>query len=184
MIFRPEVLQAGRIKEKKNKCFILPLLHLQGKKKEEQCRSKRYCFALFFSKHETASFWTKRAISFKYDANMSTSKSVLSYLLFISIASLPTSIGALIVGCLSTFVLGLRFMQFDPQWINKLLISSIWPLIWLLIAPLFTRLFQFGPWFHISSIKSLIGHQTSIFMQLSPDLTKSTLKNNNLTPEL
>jgi len=28
--------------------------------------------------------------------------------------------------------------------------------------------FHFGPWFRISSIKSLIGHQTSIFMQLSP----------------
>jgi len=28
--------------------------------------------------------------------------------------------------------------------------------------------FHFGPWFQISSIKSLIGHQTSIFMQLSP----------------
>jgi len=28
--------------------------------------------------------------------------------------------------------------------------------------------FDFGPWFRISSIKSLIGHQTSIFMQLSP----------------
>jgi hypothetical protein len=28
------------LKRKKNKCFILPLLHVQGKKKEEQCRSK------------------------------------------------------------------------------------------------------------------------------------------------
>ena len=33
------------------------------------------------------------------------------------------------VGRLFTLVLGLEFMQFDPQLINKLLISSIWPLI-------------------------------------------------------
>jgi hypothetical protein len=36
------------LKRKKTKVFILPLLHVQGKKKEEQCRSKRHCFALFF----------------------------------------------------------------------------------------------------------------------------------------
>jgi hypothetical protein len=59
-------------------------------------------------------------------------------------------------------------MKFDPQLINKLLISSIWPLIRLITAPLFTCLFQFGPWFRISSIKFLIDNQTSIFMQLSP----------------
>jgi hypothetical protein len=58
----------------------------------------------------------------------------------------------------STLVLGLWFMQFDPQLINKLLISSIWPLILLITAPIFTRLFQFGPWFRIFLIKSLIGH--------------------------
>ena len=33
------------------------------------------------------------------------------------------------VGRLFTLVLGLAFMQFDPQLINKLLISLIWPLI-------------------------------------------------------
>jgi hypothetical protein len=32
----------------------------------------------------------------------------------------------------------------------------------------FARVLHFGPWSWISSIKSLIGHQTSIFMQLSP----------------
>jgi hypothetical protein len=32
----------------------------------------------------------------------------------------------------------------------------------------FARVLHFGPWSRISSIKSLIGHQTSIFMQLSP----------------
>ena len=35
-------------------------------------------FFLFSEKHETASFWTKRAVSFKYGANMSTSKSVFN----------------------------------------------------------------------------------------------------------
>jgi hypothetical protein len=36
------------------------------------------------------------------------------------------------------------------------------------IRPSICAPFHFGPWFRISSIKSLIGHQTSIFMQLSP----------------
>jgi hypothetical protein len=50
----------------------------------------------------------------------------------------------------STFfhlVLSFGFMQFDPQLINKLSISLIQPLIWSISAPLFTRLFQFDPWF-------------------------------------
>jgi len=37
----------------------------------------------------------------------------------------------------------------------------------MLVLP-FARVLYFGPWSRISSIKSLIGHQTSIFMQLSP----------------
>jgi hypothetical protein len=52
------------------------------------------------------------------------------------------------------------------------------------ISPLICAFFYFGPWFRISSIKSLIGHQTSIFMQYAPDLTKLTLKNYNLIPAL
>jgi hypothetical protein len=32
----------------------------------------------------------------------------------------------------------------------------------------FKRVLHFSPWSRISSIKSLIDHQTSIFMQLSP----------------
>jgi len=32
----------------------------------------------------------------------------------------------------------------------------------------FARVLHFGPWSQISSIKSPIGHQTSIFMHLSP----------------
>jgi hypothetical protein len=35
-------------------------------------------------------------------------------------------------------------------------------------GPQFERVLHFGPWSRISSIKSLIGHQTSIFIQLSP----------------
>jgi hypothetical protein len=39
----------GKIKEeKKQNLFFLPLLHVQGKKKEEQCRSKRHRSDLFF----------------------------------------------------------------------------------------------------------------------------------------
>jgi len=39
---------AWRIKEEKNKSFFLPLLRVQGKKKAEQCCSKRHRSALFF----------------------------------------------------------------------------------------------------------------------------------------
>jgi hypothetical protein len=81
-------------------------------------------------------------------------------------------------------VIGLEYMQLDPQLINKLSISSIQSLIRLIPVLLFTRLFQFGPWFQISSIKSLIGHQTSIFMQLNPRFDQINSKNYNLTPEL
>jgi hypothetical protein len=59
-------------------------------------------------------------------------------------------------------------MHFDPQLINKLQIPSIWSLIQSIPVPLFMRLLQFDPWFWIYAMKSLIGHQTSIFMQLSP----------------
>jgi hypothetical protein len=47
------------------------------------------------------------------------------------------------------------------------------------------RLLQFGHWFQISSIKSLISHQTSIFMQLRPwslSLTRSTWDPNPTIP--
>jgi len=35
-----EERDATKIKEKKQNLFFLPLLHVQGKKKKEQCRSK------------------------------------------------------------------------------------------------------------------------------------------------
>ena len=85
-----------------------------------------------------------------------------------SIASLSNSIVSPEVGRLfSILVIGFEFVHFDPQLINKLSISSIWLLIRSISTFIFTCLFQFGPWFWISSIKSLIVHQTSIFMQLS-----------------
>jgi len=36
-------------KEEENKSVYLPLLHVQGKEKEEQCRSKRHCSSLSLS---------------------------------------------------------------------------------------------------------------------------------------
>jgi hypothetical protein len=67
--------------------------------------------------------------------------------------------------------------------INKLSISSIWPLIWSILVPLFMRLFQFAPWFWISSIKPLIDHQTSISIQLSPWFDQINSQNCTLTLE-
>ena len=69
---------------------------------------------LFFFLHETAPFWTKRVVSFKYGTTRQLPNQSLIYLLFISIASLTTSISALIVG---------RLFHFGP-WS---LIYAIWP---------------------------------------------------------
>jgi hypothetical protein len=81
-------------RSRRKKTVSLPLLHVQGKEKGEQCRSKRHCSApFFFFKYETASFRIKRVVSFKKKRrqNASISKSALNYLLFISIASLSIS---------------------------------------------------------------------------------------------
>jgi len=43
-----EERDATKIKEKKQNLFFLPLLHVQGKKKKEQCRSKRHRSDPFF----------------------------------------------------------------------------------------------------------------------------------------
>jgi hypothetical protein len=42
-------------------------------------------------------------------------------------------------------IIGFEFVHFYPQLINKLLISSIWPLIRSISTPILTCLFQFGP---------------------------------------
>ena len=67
--------------------------------------------------YETASFWIKRVVSFKW------AKLQISPPLF-HIRSPP-----LLLAAFFTLVLGLWFMQLSPQLINKLPISSIRPLI-------------------------------------------------------
>jgi len=42
----------------------------------------------------------------------------------------------------------------------------------------FARVLHFGPWSQISSIKSPIGHQSLIFMQLSPQFDQINSKKN------
>jgi hypothetical protein len=57
----------GRKRQGEENKTSLPLLHVQGKKKKKHCRLKTAPFhlSLFFSTHETASFFQKRAVSFK-----------------------------------------------------------------------------------------------------------------------
>ena len=81
-------------------------------------------------------------------------KSALNHLLFISIASLPNSVSAPLVGRVFHFNPWPLIYAIEPL---KLPISSIRPLISLITTPILMRLLQFGPWFRISSIKSLIG---------------------------
>jgi hypothetical protein len=51
------------------KIFFFPCFARPGEEERLQCRSKRHRFGLFFFffliVHETASFWAKRAVSFK-----------------------------------------------------------------------------------------------------------------------
>ena len=51
------------------KIFFFPCFARPGEEERLQCRSKRHRFGLFFffflTVHETASFWAKRAVSFK-----------------------------------------------------------------------------------------------------------------------
>ena len=65
--------RGGKIfkKKKKEAKFLHSVVGSgEGKKKWEQCRSKRHRSVsfFFFFKHETASFWIKRAVSFKKKA--------------------------------------------------------------------------------------------------------------------
>ena len=66
--------ESGRQKFKlKQPFFLLPRCMFGGKKKDEQCRSKRHrsalsFFSFFFLMYETASFWRKRVVSFKCGA--------------------------------------------------------------------------------------------------------------------
>jgi len=60
----------GRKRQGEENKTFLPLLHAQGKKKKKQCRLKTApfrppSFLFFFQTHETASFFLKRAVSFK-----------------------------------------------------------------------------------------------------------------------
>jgi len=140
-----------------------------------QCRQNSIVLLRFFQRivSETTSFCTKCVVSLKKKhQKVSISKSVLNWdfdfknqfnCIPVKFNYQPWSWPHFF-----TLVLGFEFLYFDPQFINKLSISSIWPMIWSISVPIFTHLFQFGPWFWISSIKFLIVHQTSIFMQLSP----------------
>jgi hypothetical protein len=69
--------------EEKNKTFYLPLLHVQGKKKEEQCRSKQHCSALFFFNMK----WRRFGQKVPFHLNMAPARSFpnqsLIYPLFI-----------------------------------------------------------------------------------------------------
>ena len=97
----------------KNPGFPLLCYACGGEEEEKQCRSKRhrlvlFFFFFFFKTHETASFWRKRAVSFKFGArNAPTFTSVPQLFLFLSIASLPISVLSAKLAAFSTLVLGL-----------------------------------------------------------------------------
>ena len=172
-----------RAGEKSKKAYSS--LSVCGRKEEHaQCRSKRHCFEPFwFTVYETTSFFTKCVISFKKKWHQKHVKVQIGP--YFVICSIKSSIAILILRTNSTASspksdvspkVGRSFhvdpwswiYAIGPSLINKLLISSIQSLIQSILAPLFTCHFQFGSWFQISSIKSLIDYQTSIIMQLSP----------------
>jgi hypothetical protein len=65
------------LKKKKQKFLSSPAAR-PGEEEGGTVSLKTTPFCYIFFQHETASFWTKRAVSFKYGANTSTSKSVLN----------------------------------------------------------------------------------------------------------
>ena len=101
--------ETAHLKKKNPPFCFLPLLHVHGRKKEEQCRSKRHRSDLLFF------FFCMKRRRFRQNApfhlsparrqNASICKAALNHLLFISIAPLPKLVPALIVG---------RVFQFGP----------------------------------------------------------------------
>jgi len=93
--------RVGFIEERRKNC--LPLLHVQGKEKGEQCRFERHCFFLK-KKHETAPFHLKVAPAFVSQISpylsfvLLSPHNVILILRINSIASLPISVSAPIVG--------------------------------------------------------------------------------------
>ena len=96
-------------------------------------------WAFFLTVYGTTPFWTKRAVSFKWKGVKICLSSHCSSIcdLFNRVLNcnfncknqfnyIPTKnqTAALELAALFTLVLGLEFMQFDPQLSNKLLISS------------------------------------------------------------
>jgi hypothetical protein len=79
-----------KLKRKKTKVSFFPCCTLRGRRKRNNVAQNNTILLFFFEKHETASFWTKRAVSFKYGANMSTSKSVLN-LSFVHFNCIPVN---------------------------------------------------------------------------------------------
>ena len=76
---------------------------------------------------------------------------------FPSIASLPISVSAPLVGRVFHFNPWSLIYAIESLIDQKLPISSIRPLNQLIPAPILARLLQFGPWFRIFLIKSPIG---------------------------
>ena len=84
--------------------LLLPLpMRVQGKKKEEQCLSKRHRSVIFFFNMKRRRFGQNAPFHLNMAPTRQLPNQSLIYLLFISIESLPTSIAALIVGRLFHF---------------------------------------------------------------------------------
>jgi hypothetical protein len=90
--------RVGFIEERRKNC--LPLLHVQGKEKGEQCRFERHCFFFFLNMERRRFIYRWRQHLFpKSVLNLSfvllSPHNVILILRINSIASLPISVSAL-----------------------------------------------------------------------------------------
>jgi hypothetical protein len=92
------------MKKEEENCLPSPVAR-PGEGERRTVSLKTTLFCPFFFLHETASFYTKRAASFKCGASKNFFKSVLNYLLFISIASISISSPPSYLAAFSTLVL-------------------------------------------------------------------------------
>jgi hypothetical protein len=145
------------------KIFFFPCLACPGEEERLHCRSKRHRFGFssFFNEQcmkrcrfgQNTSFYLKG----KGDKKNMSEFTLVFNLWFVQLSpQLPfwfknqcncipakKQTAALKLAAFFTLILDLEFMQFDPQLINKLLISSIWPLIWFNCSPSIYACFSF-----------------------------------------
>ena len=100
--------------EAENTSGSRPLGQLGGEENEQYRATRCLVPPLFFYNYETASFWLKRAVSFKSGARTRQVSNQPLIIFFSSIASLPISVSAPLVGRVFHFSPWPLFYAIEP----------------------------------------------------------------------